>query len=461
MTQTEDDFFLIVGSIKSESATTEIRSSGRVWIQKMLNSKPYNWRSIIELIKSPHNRGTIVQLSARDYGRIASEDYSEVATSLFENLTGKSHIIFVHEAVFLTDEQRSDPDDPGAPAASSDSSQAQELTEEEIFSNMMEEDMFPRVPEEARTAVNELLRMRKLDVRPYVSNFERSTMARKFIEESQSNLLFRVYVPSGRLYADETEGLLGLFRDWLGTTGRGSVRQDGYKTNAGQVIEFHMEQPPEKGLSAEWSEFERFLATCERDPGRAEEVLVEQGLPKEAAKRLVSKWHLEFGRLTIAMKSQHRVAVAEAFGELEAINFEFKQLTEEEIQEAVGILLPMPTITTVIENPAPLESSSMVVNHVNIQHITAQAGAIVQSAQGTANFGVEARQLQELILAHAGDRGLELQSALLELEDEGTRGEERTVAKSRLKSFLASLSEKTIDVGFGVLSRYIESKTGF
>ena len=47
------------------------------------------------------------------------------------------------------------------------------------------------------------------------------------------NLLFRVYIPSERLYAAEAGRLLDLFRDWLATTRGHGIRQSGYRTASG------------------------------------------------------------------------------------------------------------------------------------------------------------------------------------------------------------------------------------
>src|SRR5690349_3016739 len=106
MTSNPDDYFLFIGSADSESATTRLRASGAIYRKKLLNSRPENWVEIVDLITSPHNRGTLVVLSANTYAQNCTASYEPVARHLLDSLVGRPHVIFVHEEVFLSEEQR-------------------------------------------------------------------------------------------------------------------------------------------------------------------------------------------------------------------------------------------------------------------------------------------------------------------------------------------------------------------
>ena len=85
-------------------------------------------------------------------------------------------------------------------------------------------------------------------------------MATKFLQDSLSNLIFRVYVPNGRLWANEVDRLLSLFRDYLLSTGRKGVRLDQSKTDYGVTYEFHAaEDGISVSLEGEFQEFTRVL----------------------------------------------------------------------------------------------------------------------------------------------------------------------------------------------------------
>src|SRR6185437_2916392 len=74
---------------------------------------------------------------------------------------------------------------------------------------------------------------------PYRANADVTVMSVQFLEEALQNLLFRVYVPTGRLWANEVDRLLNLFRDYLLSTGRTGVRLDQSRTDHGVSYEFH------------------------------------------------------------------------------------------------------------------------------------------------------------------------------------------------------------------------------
>ena len=81
MTNRPDDYFLFVGGADSESATTRLRASGAIYRKKFLSSNPDNWLATVDLITSPHNRGTLVVLSRNSYEQICEPAYEGVGAN--------------------------------------------------------------------------------------------------------------------------------------------------------------------------------------------------------------------------------------------------------------------------------------------------------------------------------------------------------------------------------------------
>ena len=176
--------------------------------------------------------------------------------------------------------------------------------EEDYFGGMTREDFFGEIPNELRQRVNTMLRERGLDVLPYRTNVERSS---SFLEDHERNMLFRLYVPSGRLYAQEAETLLGLFREWLGQMGRKGVRQEGYSTSAGQVFEFFSaDEKLRAGLTRDFEDFSSFLDRCIESPEVAERLLTAHGLERDAAKRMVSRFATQARRLSLDLRQRRK-----------------------------------------------------------------------------------------------------------------------------------------------------------
>ncbi|WP_350005462.1 hypothetical protein [Pseudarthrobacter sp. WHRI 8279] len=464
MTTDEPDYFLFIGDVDSESATTKLRSSGATYLKKLLSSKPENWARIVTMITSPHCRGVLVVLRRNDYEAMCRPEYEEESKALLDALAGRSHVVLVHEAVFLTDKQRAANDVPAderarenvVPVGLSDEDRA-------LFESVREEweDPFRAISDATRERVNAMLRDRQLNVFPYRTNVERSIIASGFLEDNERHLLFRFYVPSGRLYAQEAEALLGLFREWLGQTGHSRVRQEGYSTAAGQVFEFFSgDGQPEGGLSRYFEDFSSFLGDCVAMPAAAVAQLIANGVAEDAATIIVSRYATRARRLSLDLKQRREERMLSLKHELENIVLEVDGLTSRNVEAVLDEMLPPPAAIGVIEGPRMNPSPSLTVNNFNPQFIKEVTGSVVQNIAGTVNLGVEAKQLLELIATFGGHERAQLETAVHELEDGGARGADRVAARGRLKRFLADLGNRGLGVGLNVLQKYVEHKIG-
>ena len=124
-------------------------------------------------------------------------------------------------------------------------------------------------------------------------------------ENDKPDLLFRVYMPSGRLYASETDKLVSLFRDWIGGARGRRIRQEGYQTRAGKVYEFYNEKGAEQiDLRQEFHQFSQFITLCDSDPSLASEQLLKAAINHAAGAEFVARFAKEFRRLRIDLKHE-------------------------------------------------------------------------------------------------------------------------------------------------------------
>lgn len=427
--------------------------------KKLLSSKPENWTEIATLIKAPQNIGTLLVLTGHDYDTICSPPYREVARDLLDSLVGRPHVIFVHEAVFLTPEQRR--------------SQASETVERaslvdvnprfdyEDYFGMTKDEFFGEISQEKRDRVNSMLRERGLNVVPYQTNVERSIMASAFIEDNERHLLFRLYVPNGRLYAQEAETLLRLFREWLGQTGRRGVRQEGYSTTAGQVIEFFSDEGvPEGGITRYFEDFSLFLDVCVSDPDQAIEQLTRTGIDASAAGAIVSRFATQARRLTLDLKQRREERALSLKHQFENLMLEADKGRGRDIDEIIDAMLPPAVTGGIVQADPSTPIQPVLMTNYQPQFISQVSGTVVQSVAGTVHLGPEAHALLELIASYGGEDRAALETAVHELEDEGARGGDRITARARLKRFLADLGNRGMAVGLDVLQKYIEHKVG-
>src|SRR5207244_6782473 len=184
-------------------------------------------------------------------------DYEPIGPANLETVALIPHLLLVHENV-LTESHQDAPDPSREPGD-------YDYLWEELFS--------PAEPD-VRSKVRALFERLELNIMPYQTNVQLSVLAHAFVEDNERNLLFRVYIPSGRIWAREAQRLMELFRDWLTRVQGKRVRHDGYKTSQGEVYEFYGEESPVAlNLAGEFEAFSQFLDACLEDPSAAYRLL--------------------------------------------------------------------------------------------------------------------------------------------------------------------------------------------
>jgi hypothetical protein len=284
------------------------------------------------------------------------------------------------------------------------------------------------------------------------------------LDNDKHGLLFRVYVPSGRLYAAETDRLLTLFQDWLNSAGRRGVRLDRRSTSAGQVYEFLAgETPDRQELSREFMDFSKFLTMCADASAAAVATLTRTGMNGHLAEAMVARYGKEVRRLQLDLRQERESKLLSIRHSLESelldIPMSFQQWDQvnqyiEDIVPNAATLAPMPLLS--LSN----ETSSKVTVNINQQVIRAVNSTVIQSVKGTINLGVQAKELLELVSQFGAQEATALESAVHEFEDPDAPPSSRLQAKRRLKVFLIQLAGQIEDVALMTLEKYLETKLG-
>lgn len=474
MATSSDDFFLLIGA-NFESTTSRLSANNIRYRVKLLNSGPDNWQSIIELLSSPGVRGAIVVLTAPDYERLDDEWYESVSGKLLDAIGGIPHVIFVHESVFFFDHERtpSPLDKTRSEEREQERRRRQEwMTEWRESDPTLDPDLlnyepvelYRPVTNETRAQVNAALASRTLNVLPYRTNAERSTMAAQFLDDLDRHLVFRVYIPAGRLYADEASTLIGLFRNWLNQTGRDAVRQDGYSTPAGHVYEFFSERTAGgKELTRQFEDFSHFLEICSSEPEAAARDLQLSGVEKLSAEQMVARYAKAARRLHLDLRHarEQRILSLRHQFESELIDTQTSAL---EIERFIDRLVPTESISAMLSGPQSVVSKSTSGNGISVtvnqQVIQSVTGNVIQNLQGSVNLAPEAKQILELISAFGDGQTSELESAVHEVEDDAARTPDRIVARQKLRKFLSTIGSQLSTAAVTTLQKYLENRLG-
>lgn len=249
------EFILLIDSysttLRSKMEVLGVRYEGR-----SLRSKTPNWISIAEAAESDSCRAVVLTLSERIYNEVARvyEDSCTISDSavqrVLQAVAQKPHLVLSHQALvggaaIYNQVPEPDPDPDG----------------DDSLRDMNAREMFGDIDEKVRIAASAQFEQLGLDIYSYKRNVEAYQLAVGFVEDQSSNLIFRMYVPDGHLYKEETDQLFNIFHTWLLTIRKIRVRKSAYSTRKGSVVEFHAGSSNEAQLfHAEVPQFNKFIS---------------------------------------------------------------------------------------------------------------------------------------------------------------------------------------------------------
>ncbi|QUX29536.1 hypothetical protein KGD83_02840 [Nocardiopsis akebiae] len=425
-----------------------------IWyVTKIMESSPGNWEKIANILENPNLVGVVGKFGRGVYARMGSEEYSSASSRMIENLSKVPHMIFIHEEVIN-----------GGGTKNYDVLLPKMHARGKPFKTKLD-NYLSQLPEETTATANNLLNKHGIQVSSYTKNSELYVLADSFIEDLENNLLFRIYVPKGKLYSNEMSRLLDLFREWLTTVKKEKIRQDGYKTSRGQVFEFFSERDLRKeDMAGEIQEFSRFLDLCSY-PDQATLALQGIGIERTSANELVGRYAKEVRRLRIDIKQEREKRILQIRHQMES------EVTEGTLLPGVHWAAVGDLVASMVpESPGDLtglmtrhEVSKENGNHpiqINQQFIERAYGEVSQNIAGTQHFGPDAQALIELIRDHGGEEEADLVASVHEASDEEARTPDRLAAKNKIKSFLIRSRDNIEATAFSLAQSYIESQMG-
>ena len=449
---------LLMGTIDSEGIRSTLKATGQRYVIKRLESGPHNWAKIVSLFDEMDIRCCALKLSGYAYENFLIDEYQPMAELLLQRVAGLPHAVFVHEELFS-----GKPTEDHVPAPKEDFEYF-----EYVHSGLH------KPHESTRIGVNQLLLDYDLNVLPYKTNAELTLLASTFIAESQDGLLFRIYVPSGRLWANETDRLIQLFRDYLTRIAKTSVRLDQQRTAHGIFYEFfdadnNSTRPvSDESLALQFQEFSRFLDLAVSNPEEAESILLTKNIDPREVVPILTRYAKEARRLQVDLKHEREQKVLAIQQRLESELVDSLppstdwNTVAKLVNSAVPQLDGVRSITGYEKIPRLLPgdvASPMTVNF-QPQIIQTVNAVIAQEIEGDIHLTDLDKQLLDLVSQHAGKDVTELQSAVRELADTSAPQSHRLMAKQRLKAFLHKLGSVASDVGTGLLLSYLEKRYG-
>lgn len=423
---------VLLGSVDREGVLSAIAQSGRWYKRKDLHSSPDNWNATLEILNSPSVSAVLVQLTLQTYRHIDSSDYDVIGQALLSKIATLSHIVFVHEDLFSG-------------------------TREGEFA---EEIDYPI--DEVRKSVNQLLGRLGINVFRYQKSSEITLVAIEFLSRTDTGLLLRLYVPHGQLWANETDRLLQLFRDYLTRIESIEVRLDQTSTKSGVIYELRGDPLGKIRVSNEFEAFSDFMTVCTKDLDQARLLLQAKSIKPGEIADILARYSKEARRLQVDLRQDREQKILQIRHRLESELIDtisndsdiaaIGELVESIVPAALG---PKSAIKlTVLGIPT---SNSVTVN-LNPQYVQTVHGIVAQTISGDVSLNDNDKELLQLFDKYGGQQKAELVTALRELKDESAPKAGRLTARQMIGKFLGIVIDKATDVGVGVLQAYVQKQ---
>jgi hypothetical protein len=370
-------FYLGIGSVFSESVISKLATAGSHYVSKLLQSGPRNWEQILHLLEREELVGAVCKLTGNDYGQILRPEFNGVAERLFARLGDVPHLVLVHEAV-------------AGPPLVPDVEFDELPWNEDVWNDVQARAHFGDMDPVVQSQVHEILQRHNVAITTYKTNAEASVLASAFVVDLQDNLIFRIYVPAGRIYEDEMSRLLAMFHHWLGAVKGETVRQGGYQTASGRVIEFFRERDTSasSGIGADLAEFNEFLGLID-DAAAAAAMLVGLGVEPSRADELVARYSRDARRVLLDARHERDRKVLAIQQQLEAeLTDEELSISGVELTRLVQSLVPVAPLTFPVAGNRHAQlgtgQPSIVVNQQIIQRVE---GIVAQQVSGDIHYG--------------------------------------------------------------------------
>jgi hypothetical protein len=293
------------------------------------------------------------------------------------------------------------------------------------------------------------------EVAPFFTRSDVTIRLQEFLADIDQGVFLRLFVPNGRMQADQLKGLLSVLEHYLREVERQVFSIDTRRSDQGIAYTFRSTSGVMdlQTLNDAFSRFDSFMRLCGDDPPAAAILLQQKGLANQQATTLVERYAKDYRRLINDMRH-----------ELELKTLLLKQRLESEIIETepsasltyssqrTPSLLAAVTGSNIAINIGTLSIIGEQKIHTEIEHLF----------NGEVVYNERDKQLHALFEQHAEAlEVLQCRSDLDQLKDRSTPEPTRQNAKQRLVGFLKKAAIKTGEVAEKVLietsTRYLES----
>jgi len=440
-----------------EGVTSNLRSSGRQFHTIRLAELP-SWRDAIKVFDSYDVTGVIAKFSITVLTRVGDANHARDVNELIDRVAPLPHVVFMSQGIYTGDAMRRAEEDASRVLDRDSTLRVQEVM---VANTLLTPDGIQKLKRGVDFIKNSPLR-----VVVARNDAEITVAAEQFVREAEKGLLFRAYLPSGRIWETEFDRLLTLFKDFLVRVANADVRLEQNRTPYGVSYAFFGDGITPQQVAADFEEFTSLLDITVTDPKAAEDILSSRyAMAEREIANIITRYAKEARRLQIDIRHDREQKLLSIRQQFESELYDtVPELDLRQVERIIDETLPQSL------DLIPTGRRSMVFNlfdnsqisfHFTEQHIARLDGIVAHAIHGNIDLTHDERQFVDAIEKHGGADKRELTTALYQLRDPGTADAERVTAGQRLRTFLLQLAQDVHNIAVGVLQTYIEKKLGF
>lgn len=460
MTETKEA--LILDNIDRGTILTTLETNNYYRRRKLLKSSVVNWVSICKILEEDTNNSIIVigKFTEHILFKMCSPSYENVVKRLLELIKKKKHIIFIYKENLLGNFSYF--------KSVKIDDEVFELDEKEDYLHYSKRDIISWLEfhgiEKTEVEYLEIVRTfiktlngGGLNVLPYAKLIDVEISGQNFIENIAEGLLFRIYVPNERIWSNEFDKFITLFRDYASSISQKELKITQNRTDLGIICSLYsFNDTTEQDINDLYKEFTTFMDMCASNPDEARKHIENFNIPEIQKQRIFQKYIKESQRLTLDLKHEREIKFISIKHRLEN-ELQESQLSQE-IIDYVNTALPDSKETKNILSSRTVINTQII--NINPNIIGKVEGIVCNEINGNINFTPEEQELNKLIENFAGEltEVTKLKTALYELKDTATTKEQKRSSWQKLYGFIGKVADKIGDVGVALLTKYIEQK---
>jgi len=455
---------LVLDNIDRGTITTALQTNGYTRKLKLLNSSVNNWESICKILEKDTDNEIIVlgKFTEHIIFRMCIPAYRKVVDRLISLIAKKKHIIFIYKDNMMGNFSYFQSVEIKQTVFEVDDKEDYFYYREKELKTWLYQYGIEETEAEFVNGVTSLIKKisTELTALPYEKLIDVEISGQNFIENVAEGLLFRIYVPNDRIWSNEFDKFITLFRDYASNIANEELKITQNRTDLGIICSLYSinQDISESEINDLYKEFTSFMDLCSSNPKEAEKLIKELDITEPKKQNILKKYAKESQRLLLDIKQERESKILTIKHKLqnELQEYELSKDVLEYIDNAVPSAETTKHLTfgnQTIQNQTIL---------VNPQIINRVDGIVTNELNGNINFSPEEKELNKLIEKFSTNlsEATELQTSLYELKDKASSKEKKRGSWQKLYGFLGKVGDKVGDVGVALLTKYIEQRMG-